>query len=228
MKKSILLLSLLVTSFVFSQNVFWYDVLLEVDSKNASTVAELIDDFYSNHPKPSDVKVEFSSIQLKGGSEKATHMIGISSESSKSLANFRNSLKGSDWDLYISKMSSYVKSNRASAGKDLVTNGSKSEYPIGQAWLFKVKNNDLNPTIGAFEKFVKSTQFEGHVGMGQIVHGTENGEGIYIYATYSDLDQAFNFGPRNKKEAAAFSELFTALDASEYSKTFTRVLVKRY
>ena len=216
------------SSFVFSQNVFWYDVLLEVDSKNASTVAELIDGFYSNHPKPSDVKVEFSSIQLKGGSEKATHMIGISSESSKSLANFRNSLKGSDWDLYISKMSSYVKSNRASAGKDLVTNGSKSEYPIGQAWLFKVKNSDLNSTIGAFEKFVKATQFEGHVGMGQIVHGTENGEGIYIYATYSDLDQAFNFGPRNKKEAAAFSELFTALDVSEYSKTFTRVLVKRY
>ena len=62
MKKSILLLFLLVSSFVFSQNVFWYNVLLEVDSKDVSTVAGLVDDFYSNHPKPTNVNVAFSSI----------------------------------------------------------------------------------------------------------------------------------------------------------------------
>ena len=61
--------------------------MLEVDSKDASTVAGLVDDFYSNHPKPSNVKVAFSSIPLKGASEKATHMIGITSESSQSLAD---------------------------------------------------------------------------------------------------------------------------------------------
>ena len=113
MKKSILLLSLLVSSFVFSQNIFWYDVLLEVDSKNASTVAGLVDGFYSNHTKASNVNVSFSSIPLKGASEKATHIISIASDSSESLADFRNSLKGSDWDLYISKMSNYVESSRA-------------------------------------------------------------------------------------------------------------------
>ena len=57
MKKPILLLSLLVSSFVFSQNVFWYDVLLEVDSKNTSTVEGLVDGFYSNHAKASNVNV---------------------------------------------------------------------------------------------------------------------------------------------------------------------------
>ena len=70
MKKSILLLSFFVSSFVFSQNVFWYDVLLQVESKNASTVADLVDGFYSSHPKASDVTVEFSSIPLKGSNEK--------------------------------------------------------------------------------------------------------------------------------------------------------------
>jgi hypothetical protein len=109
MKKPILLLALLVSSFVFSQNVFWYDVLLEVDSKNASTVAGLVDSFYSNHTKASNVNVQFSYIPLKGASEKATHIISITSESSESLANFRNSLKGDDWDLYISKMNNYIK-----------------------------------------------------------------------------------------------------------------------
>ena len=67
MKKPILLLALLVSSFVFSQNVFWYDVLLEVDSKNASTVADLVDGFYSNHTKASNVNVELFLYTFKRG-----------------------------------------------------------------------------------------------------------------------------------------------------------------
>ena len=230
MKKSILLLSLLVSSFVFSQNVFWYDVLLEVDSKNASTVAGLVDGFYSTHPKASNVTVEFSSIPLKGLSEKATHIISIGSESSESLADFRNSLKGSEWDLYISKMSNYVKSSKASAGKSLITNGSETNYPIGQVWVFKdVKSTELNSMVQAFGKIIKSVKIDGFSGMGQIVHGTDNGESIYIYGTYPDLNAAFNFGPQSKKDAEAFAEFYSVLDKSaEYSKSFTRVLVKRY
>jgi len=228
MKKIFTLLSILICSLVFSQNLFWYDVMLEVDSNDASTVASLVDDFYSNHPKPSDVKVAFSSIPLKGASEKATHMIGITSESSKSLADYRNSLKGSDWDLYISKMRNYIKSSRAAAGRDLITNGSETSYPIGQAWVFKVKNTQLNTLAQAFGKLIKSFKFDGFVGMGQIVHGTDNGESVYIYGTYSDLNSAFNFGPQSKDDAAAFAEFSKTLDAVEYSKTFTRVLIKSY
>ena len=228
MKKIFTLLSILICSLGFSQNLYWYDVMLEVDSKDSSTVAGLVDNFYSNHPKPSNVKVAFSSIPLKGASEKATHMIGITSESSQSLADYRNSLKGSDWDLYISKMRNYIKSSRAAAGRDLITNGSETSYPIGQAWVFKVKNTQLNTLAQAFGKLIKSFKFDGFVGMGQIVHGTDNGESVYIYGTYSDLNSAFNFGPQSKDDAAAFAEFSKTLDAVEYSKTFTRVLIKSY
>ena len=228
MKKVFTVFSFLICSLVFSQNLYWYDVMLEVDSKNVSTVAGLVDDFYSNHPKPSNVNVAFSSVALKGASEKATHMIGITSESSQSLADFRNSLKGDDWDLYISKMNNYVKSNSASAGRDLITNGSETQYPIGQAWIFKVKNMQLSSMVQAFGKLVKSYKFDGFVGMGQIVHGTENGESVYIYGTYSNLNSAFNFGPQNKNDGAAFAEFSKTLDAIEYSKSFTRVLIKSY
>ena len=228
MKKVFTVFSFLICSLVFSQNLYWYDVMLEVDSKNVSTVAGLVDDFYSNHPKPSNVNVAFSSVALKGASEKATHMIGITSESSQSLADFRNSLKGDDWDLYIYKMNNSVKSNSASAGRDLITNGSETSYPIGQAWIFKAKNMQLSSMVQAFGKLVKSYKFDGFVGMGQIVHGTENGESVYIYGTYSDLNSAFNFGPQNKNDAAAFAEFSKTLDTVEYSKSFTRVLIKNY
>ena len=228
MKKVFTVFSFLISSLVFSQNFYWYDVMLEVDSKDVSTVAGLVDGFYSSHPKPSNVKVEFSSIPLKGTSEKATHMIGITSESSQSLADYRNSLKGGDWDLYISKMSNYVKSSRAAAGRDLITNSSETSYPIGQAWVFKVKNLQLNTMVQAFGKLIKSYKFDGFVGMGQIVHGTDNGESLYIYGTYSDLNSAFNFGPQNKNDTAAFAEFSKTLDTVEFSKSFTRVLIKGY
>ena len=228
MKKIFTVLSILICSIVFSQNLYWYNVMLEVDSNEASTVAGLVDDFYSNHPKPSNVKVAFSSIPLKGSSEKATHMIGFTSESSQSLADYRNSLKGSDWNLYISKMRNYIKSSRAAAGRDLITNGSETSYPIGQAWILKVKNTQLNTLAQAFGKLIKSVKFDGFGGMGQIVHGTDNGESVYIYRTYSDLNSAFNFGPQSKNDAAAFAEFSKTLDDVEYSKTFTRVLIKSY
>ena len=95
-------------------------------------------------------------------------------------------------------MRNYIKSSRAAAGRDLINNGSETSYPIGQAWVFKVKNTQLNSLTQAFGKLIKSIKFDGFVGMGQIVHGTDNGESVYIYGTYSDLNSAFNFGPQSK------------------------------
>ena len=68
MKKVFTVFSILICSIAFSQNIFWYNVMLEVEGKNASNVAGLVDGYYSNHPKPANVKVEFSSIPLKGAS----------------------------------------------------------------------------------------------------------------------------------------------------------------
>ena len=126
-------------------------------------------------------------------------------------------------------MSNYVKSSRASAGKSLITNGSETNYPIGQAWVFKATNPKLPSMVEAFGKLIKSYNFDGFVGMGQIVHGTENGESVYIYGTYPNLNDAFNFGPQSKKESVAFAEFAEVFDAAaQYSKSFTRVLIKSY
>jgi len=59
-------------------------------------------------------------------------------------------------------------------------------------------------------------------------NGTENGESMYIYATYADLNTAFNFGTKNDSEAKAFSTFSETVKGSDLSKTFTRVLIKRY
>ena len=114
-------------------------------------------------------------------------------------------------------MRNYIKKSRAAAGRDLINNGSETSYPIGQAWIFKVKNTQLNSLAQAFGKLIRSFKVDGFVGMGQIIHGT-----------YSDLNSVFNFGPQSKNHAASFAEFSKTLDSVEYSKTFTRVLIKGY
>lgn len=228
MKKTLLLFSLFISSFMFSQNIFWYDVLLEIDINETESAANLIDGFYSNHTIPEDVVVAFSSIPLKGASEKATHIISITSESSKSLADFRGSLSGAAWDIYVSKLSKYIKSSRSSAGKDLYSVNGGTANPIGQAWVFKVDNAAAKTFVAAFGKLMKSIKFDGSVGVGQIIHGTDNGESMYIYATYADLNTAFNFGAKNESEAKAFSTFSETVKGSDLSKSFTRVLIKSY
>ena len=230
MKKLLLsfLILMLGSASVKAQSLFWQEKLIEVEGKNAAAVAALVDGFYSKHPKPVNVTVEFSDIQMKGSSEKATHTILISSSDSKSLADYVSSLKGDTWNSYVSKMQVYMKSITTRAGKGLLSFGKGTYLPIGQIWQFKVKNEDLNNFVGAFDKLIKSIKIDGFAGVGQTIHGIENGESVYIFATYSDLNSAFNFGPKNESEAAAFSLFATATGGSEFSKSNTRVIIKRY
>ena len=226
MKKLLLLFSLLLSINGFSQNIYWFDVIIDVDGGNASNVAELVTDYYSSIKIPDDVSVSFSSIAMKGNNFKGTHILSMFSQSAKSLADFRGSLKGPIWSLYISNMGKYVNSARRSAGVGLLNFNLDKPEPIGQAWLFKVKNQ---PSFAAaFGKLMKSSKPPGLVSMGQIVHGSDNGENMYIYLTYPDLESAFKFGPDNKKEQEAFATFQKEISNSTYSQTFTRVLIKQF
>ena len=226
MKKLLLLFSLLLSINGFSQNIYWFDVIIDVDGGNASNVAELVTDYYSSIKIPEDVSVSFSSIAMKGNNFKGTHILSMFSQSAKSLADFRGSLKGPNWSLYISNMGKYVNSARRSAGVGLVNLNLDKQHPIGQAWLFKVK--DQPGFAASFGKLMKSFKVPGLVSMGQLVHGSDNGENIYVYATYPDLESAFKFGPDNKKEQEAFATFQNEISNSTYSQTFTRVLIKQF
>ena len=59
MKKLLLLFSLLLSINGFSQNIYWFDVIIDVDGGNASNVAELVTDYYSSIKIPEDVRILF-------------------------------------------------------------------------------------------------------------------------------------------------------------------------
>ena len=226
--KKIFLLFLLVPFFGFSQQLFWYDVFFEVESDTRS-VSNLVNDFYSKVDKPSDLSISFSRIPLKGEEFKATHMLSMFSPSSKSLSNFRNSLEGDKWDTYTSGMRGKIKSIRAVAGNVLSHVNLDKVGPIGQAWIFKVHAKDNVKFIDAFSKLMKTFKPNGFVAAGQITHGSSDGESMVIYATSTNLNEAFaGGGPKNKKEADAMQTFFEEIGFAEFSQTFTRVEINSY
>ena len=63
---------------------------------------------------------------------------------------------------------------------------------------------------------------------GKTTNGWHYYNGGKIGDEWQVKDGTLTFDPRNKKEGAAFAEIFAALDVAEDSKTFTRVLIKSY
>ena len=226
MKKLLLLFSLLISFNGLSQKIYWYDVIIDVDGEDAADVAELVTDYYSSIDVPEDVSISFSGIRMKGNNFKGTHILSMFSTTAKSLANFISSFDGPSRELYISKIRKYIKSSRRSSGVGLLNYNLDNPQPIGQVFVFKVKNQ---PGFAAsFGKLMKSAETPALVSMGQIVHGSDNGENMYIYLTYPDLESAFSFGEGSKKEQEAFASFQKEISSAEYSQTFTRVLIKQF
>ena len=120
MKKLLLLIAVVFTTSVFSQELYWYDVFFEIPLNQRSQAEEIIIDYYSNQDIPENVSVSLSRIPLKGSSMKATHIISISSDNSKSLADYRSSLTGTEWSLYGARLINHVSDVYASTGKGIL------------------------------------------------------------------------------------------------------------
>tara|TARA_A100001015_G_C14859716_1_gene659833 strand:- start:317 stop:1009 length:693 start_codon:yes stop_codon:yes gene_type:complete len=230
MKKYILSIVALISSlFSYSQsNLYtWMDIMIEIETAHTDVAIDQIIDFYDNVDVPDDVNIELSSLTFRGPSNPSTHVLTMYSESTKSLADFRTgkTYNGDSWDAYISKMRRYTKAY-SMAGKSIISNGSDSEFPVGQSWVFNVK--DIQGFTQAFSELIKTAKTEGIAELGQIIHGVEKGGNIYIWGTYPDLATALDFGPKNNKEVKAFSEYFKAIENEEYIESTTRVLIKRW
>ena len=103
MKTYIYLLSFFFSISLSAQEMFWYDVIIEVEGEDTVEFEKAVDDFYSNVDFPDDVALTFSSINLKGQDFEGTHILSFVSPSSQSLANLRGSLSGKKWENYLDK-----------------------------------------------------------------------------------------------------------------------------
>ena len=129
MRKILLAFVLYITLFGFAQNIYWYDVLYEVKSENTEKFTSLLNDYCSNIKTPDDIEAEFSTLIFKGSNEKATHLISFSTSSSKSLAEFNESLSGPEWDIYAAELLKNIEREYAFAGNKTFYSNIKDGMP---------------------------------------------------------------------------------------------------
>ena len=229
MKKITLLLTILFSISLTSQELYWYDVILEVEGEDTVEFEKTVDKFYSSVDFPEDVTMTFSAIPLKGKGYEETHILSFVSPSSESLANLRSTLSGKKWENYLEVVRPFVDGVRASAGNAMMVYKPEEFHGIGQVWGFKIKSKDIPTFAGAFSKLMETFDFPGFVGLAQVTHGLSNGENVIIYGTYGTLNEAFTFGPKTEAEAVAFAEFGELTSAiSEFNQTWTRVRIKEY
>ena len=211
-----------------AQDLYWYDVMLEIPRETRESAETLIKDYYSNIDIPSDVNLSFSRIPLKGENVEATHMLSMFSTSAESLANFRGSLSGEKWNIYTSGMQGLANVTSSMAGNVLVGMNYDKAGSLGQVWLFKVHAKDRQKFVSAFSKLMKIIEPKGLIACGQITHGNSNGESMFIYSTSESLIEAISSSPSNKKEADAFQNFFDEISFADLSQSFTRSLIKEF
>ena len=230
MKNLIYILLFLISFSSYSQDLYWYDVILDIKNQNSKDFENAVDKFYSNIDFPEGVTMTFSNIAMKGQNFKETHILSFVSSSSNLLAEFRSSLSGDAWDKYIDGVRPYINSARTSAGNASNIYNEEEFNPIGQAWAFKVKNKHIPLFTDAFKTAMETIEFPGFVGLARVTHGLSNGENLIIYGTYRNLNDAFTFeNPKNEAEAEAFGKFFNVTgDISEFTQTWTRVKIKDY
>ena len=230
MKNFIYILTFLFSFSLSGQDLYWYDVILDVKNNDSKAFEKAVDEFYSSIDFPEGVTMTFSNIQIKGQSFKETHILSFVSPSSNSLADFRSSLSGDSWEKYLDGVRPFINSARTSVGNASNLYNEEKVNPIGQAWAFKVKNINIPTFTNAFAKSMETIQFPGFVGLARVTHGLSNGENLIIYGTYSNLNEAFTFeNPKNDVEAKAFAEFFeVTAEIAEFTQTWTRVKIKDY
>ena len=230
MKKIIHVLAFFFSLSISAQDLYWYDVILDVKNNESKAFEKAVDEFYSSADFPEGVTMTFSNIQIKGQNFKETHILSFVSPSSNSLADFRSSLNGDKWQEYLDIVRPYINSARTSVGNASNLYNEDKFNPIGQAWAFKVKNIHIPAFTNAFKKSMETIQFPGFVGLARVTHGLSNGENLIIYGTYSNLNEAFTFeNPKNDAEAKAFAEFFeVTAEIAEFTQTWTRVKIKDY
>ena len=230
MKKIIHVLAFFFSLSISAQDLYWYDVILDVKNNESKAFEKAVDEFYSSADFPEGVTMTFSNIQIKRQNFKETHILSFVSPSSNSLADFRSSLSGDKWEEYLDIVRPYINSARTSVGNASNLYNEDKFNPIGQAWAFKVKNIHIPAFTNAFKKSMETIQFPGFVGLARVTHGLSNGENLIIYGTYSNLNEAFTFeNPKNDAEAKAFAEFFeVTAEIAEFTQTWTRVKIKDY
>ena len=230
---------ILVFAFSFSQSNRFSAYAVKVAPENEEMVVKLIDDYFSNN-KFEGVTVSLYTIMFTAADLNFTHELIFSGEAEAMAKLYSPEFGDTSWQLFASKMNSFVDENVFSANGWMFYQSSEDVYPFQMVMVYSSEDNaelrkwrmmvrDMN------EKYPRD--YRSFATGGISVGGPDSDASAWNvtgYKTYADyLDGWKNnqeFREKNPKFAKEREERSSEIDYSgfEQEKKFMRLLVKQW
>ena len=239
MKKFLSFIMILVFAFSFSQTNRFSAYAVKVAPENEEMVVKLIDDYFSNN-KYEGVTVSLYAIMFTAADLNFTHELIFSGEAEAMAKLYSPEFGDTSWQLFSSKMNSFVDENVFSANGWRFYQSSEDVYPFQMVTVYSSEDNaelrkwrmmvrDMN------EKYPRD--YRSFATGGISVGGPDSDAtawNVTGYKTYADYLAGWSnnreFREKNPKFAKEQEERSSEIDYSgfEQEKKFMRYLVKQW
>lgn len=192
-------------------DVCWIDYEIIVDSKDAATVVNLLDSFFSKSENRIDgVTYNLIKFDYKDKDFNATHLFQLVG-TAKAMSEWHHSPPSIEGQLTGTLVNQYIKPYSAFFGKNIVTFGTQSNDKIEFVYSLKVDDEEKFST--AWIKAIKALKLDNFVGFGAVIAGGSDGQTHYVYSQRDNMEAIFN--PKNIKGSDKIWKTFDQ-EAGEY------------
>ena len=232
MKKLILSILLLTSLNLAAQEYYWTTYSFNVEAEDEEIVTKLTNDYFSlPNSKIEGVTVYLFENHFNDNSNNSSHTLAFTG-TLDAMGKQYSQGDNLSWDLYISKMSRYLKSHSSAAGRSLISIGVPGAHPIQNLYILKVKNaakfasawGDYNSKFSPKDRRVTLGIF----GLGR----SSDGETHYVLTGVDSFEDAFNPGKYRESNSSAknawskFVEEFE--ENAQMIRTQTRVMIGKW
>ena len=230
--KNLLLLFLLSTSIIFSQEYYWTSYSFNVEPEDVETVGKLTNEYFSQEGSKADgVTVFLFENHFRDGTVNASHSL-VFYGTQEAMGKQYSPGENISFTIYLSKMGQLTKSHSSAAGKSLISIGTPGNYPIQAVYWLNVKNAaEFAKGFGDYQK--KYAPKNRRVTLGSFNLGRSPfGETHYVLVGVESFMEAFDVGKfreTNKAAKNAWDKYMLSNQGNvEFVRSTTRVMLGKW
>lgn len=231
MKKFLLNVLILCTTYLSAQEYQWTSYNFNVASEDVEVVGKIMDDFYSEKGNKNEgVSVYLFENHFNDNSINFSHSIVFTGTLDAMGAQYNNG-QNTKWDLFIAKISQYLTKHSAASGSGLISYGKPGTHPVQNIYWLDVE--DPNKFKTAFTKYnSKFNPADRRVTLGNFRTGrSPEGENHYVLVGVNDFKTAFDtslYRKNNKAANDAWKEYMKNNGDVRLVRSTTRVMLGKW
>ena len=168
----------------------WIDYEIIVDNKDASSVAKILNSYFSNpENRIEGVTYNLTEFNFKDKDFKATHLFQLVGPA-KALSQWHHNPPSIEGQLTGTLVNQYIKPYSSFFGKSIATFGTENNNKI--EFVYSLKVDDEQKFSAAWIKTMNVLKPDNFTGFGAVIAGGSDGQTHYVYSQRDDMETIFN------------------------------------